>query len=199
MKLYVDGALVGTNGQTEPRTTPATGGSVVTTTGAAAARSSPAPSTRPPSTRSVLSPAHGRGPLRHGWRQPSPNQAPAAAFTHTEADLSASVDGSTSTDPDGTIASYAWDFGDGTPAATGATRPATPYAAAGTYTVTLTVTDNDGATDTETAQVTVTAPPANQTPVAAFTAHRDQPDGVGGRVGLDRRRRHDRVVRVELR
>ena len=52
------------------------------------------------------------------------------------------VDGSSSTDPDGTIASYAWDFGDGA-TATGANRR-TPTPRPGTYPITLTVTDNKG-------------------------------------------------------
>ena len=53
-------------------------------------------------------------------------------------------DGSASSDPDGTIASYAWDFGDGS-TGTGAT-PTHAYLQAGTFTVALTVTDNQGAT-----------------------------------------------------
>ena len=54
-----------------------------------------------------------------------------------------SFDGSGSTDPDGTIASYAWDFGDG---GTGSgPAPSHTYATAGLYTVSLTVTDNVGA------------------------------------------------------
>ncbi|MFS4507640.1 PKD domain-containing protein, partial [Clavibacter sp. Sh2141] len=36
------------------------------------------------------------------------NQAPTAAFTSTAKDLTASFDGSTSADADGTVASYAW-------------------------------------------------------------------------------------------
>ncbi len=45
-------------------------------------------------------------------------------------------------DPDGTISTYTWDFGDG---ATSNTRnPAHAYTTAGTYNVTLTVTDNGG-------------------------------------------------------
>ncbi len=49
-------------------------------------------------------------------------------------------DGTASSDPDGTITSFAWDFGDGN-AGAGAT-PSHTYAAAGTYTVTLCVTDD---------------------------------------------------------
>ena len=98
---------------------------------------------------------------------PPPNQPPVAAFTSTVANLGVSFDGSTSSDPDGTIASYAWDFGDGS-TGTGATATHT-YASASTFTVTLTVTDNQGATNSVQHQVTTTAPP-NQPPVASFTA-----------------------------
>ncbi|MGI8418567.1 MAG: PKD domain-containing protein, partial [Nakamurella sp.] len=73
------------------------------------------------------------------------DQLPVAAFTSTTAGPKASVDGSGSSDPDGTIASYAWNWGDNTAAGSGATTTHS-YAAAGTYTVTLTVTDNDGGT-----------------------------------------------------
>ena len=45
---------------------------------------------------------------------------PAAAFTASSNDLTLSVDGSASSDSDGTIESYAWDFGDGN-TGTGAT------------------------------------------------------------------------------
>ncbi|WP_372966766.1 PKD domain-containing protein [Microbacterium sp.] len=84
------------------------------------------------------------------------NQAPTAAFTSSVSALTANVDGRTSTDSDGTIASYAWTFGDGG-TATGATA-SHAYAAAGTYNVTLTVTDDKGKTNAVTAPVTVTAP-----------------------------------------
>jgi PKD repeat protein len=63
-------------------------------------------------------------------------------------------DGSGSYDPDGSIASYQWTFGDGG-TGTGATTTHT-YTSAGTFTVTLTVTDDKGATDSDTAIVTVT-------------------------------------------
>lgn len=61
--------------------------------------------------------------------------------------------GSGSYDPDGTIVSYAWDFGDGGISA--GASPTHSYAAAGTYTVTLTVTDNSGATATASTSATV--------------------------------------------
>ena len=50
-----------------------------------------------------------------------------------------------SVDPNGTVVSYAWDFGDGTTSA----GPSVihTYAQDGVYTVTVTVTDNDGLTD----------------------------------------------------
>lgn len=62
-------------------------------------------------------------------------------------------DGSGSYDPDGTITSYDWDFGDGNNAS-GMIVTHT-YASTGNYTATLTVTDNGGLTDDDTAAVTV--------------------------------------------
>ena len=93
------------------------------------------------------------------------NEAPIAAFTSTVTGLGVALDASGSSDPDGSIASYAWTFGDGT-TGTGATAAHT-YAAGGSYDVTLTVTDTKGATTTKTSTVTVAAP---QDPIAAFTA-----------------------------
>ncbi len=72
------------------------------------------------------------------------NKAPLAAFTSTVDRLAVTLDGSPSSDPDGSVAAWKWDFGDGS-SATGA-KASHAYAAAGTYTVTLTVTDNKGAT-----------------------------------------------------
>ena len=85
------------------------------------------------------------------------NDPPVAAFTYSCTDLSCDFDASGSSDSDGTIASYSWDFGDGD-AGSGVTA-SHPYAAAGTYPVALTVTDDDGATNAETQSVTVSEAP----------------------------------------
>ena len=92
---------------------------------------------------------------------PPPNQAPTAAFTrHRDGPARCRSTGPTSTDADGTIASYSWNWGDGTPAPRVPSATAThTYATAGTYTITLTVTDNDGAPTPRPPTVTVTAPP----------------------------------------
>ena len=87
-----------------------------------------------------------------------PTAVASADVTSGEAPLSVSFTGSGSSDSDGSIASYAWDFGDGN-SATGATAFNT-YTAAGTYVATLTVTDNEGATATDTVTINVTEPGA---------------------------------------
>jgi serine protease len=81
------------------------------------------------------------------------NQPPTASFTYDCTELACSFDGRGSTDPDGTIVGYSWDFGDGA-TATGSTADHT-YGTDGSYTVTLTVTDDDGATGTDSQTVTV--------------------------------------------
>ncbi|HUF59794.1 MAG TPA: S8 family serine peptidase [Actinomycetota bacterium] len=101
----------------------------------------------------VFAPATVAGSVGGGGGEPA-NSAPTASFTYGCTDLACSLDGSASTDSDGTISSYAWDFGDG---ATGSGVTAShTYASGGTYTVTLTVTDDDGATDAESRSVSVT-------------------------------------------
>jgi len=83
---------------------------------------------------------------------PPPNSPPVASFTRTpssgEAPLNVSFDASASYDPDGSIVSYIWSFGDGG-SGSGVTASHT-YTSIGTYTAWLTVTDNDGKTDTVT-------------------------------------------------
>lgn len=89
------------------------------------------------------------------------NNPPVATFTASKTSArtgeSITFDASASSDLDGFISSYQWDFGDGS-TAFGITVTHS-YTSAGTYTIKLTVTDNDGAKDNTTLQITVTAPP----------------------------------------
>lgn len=83
------------------------------------------------------------------------NQRPTAAFTATPASGAAPLlvqfDAGPSTDEDGSIVEWSWNFGDGT-FATGAT--ASHEFAGGTFVVTLTVVDDGGAFATATRQIT---------------------------------------------
>lgn len=94
---------------------------------------------------------------------------PVASFTYTpktpRAGDTVTFDASMSHDPDGTIVSWAWDFGDGTTSAGEIVEHA--FAEAGIYTATLIVTDDFGLNDTSTAEVTVS--PALRSPVALFS------------------------------
>jgi serine protease len=93
---------------------------------------------------------------RPDWQSiQTPNAAPTAAFTAGCSALRCNFDATASTDSDGTIANYSWDFGDGTNG-TGV-KPTHTYVQAGTYPVGLTVTDNGGATATMSRSLTVTA------------------------------------------
>jgi len=81
-----------------------------------------------------------------------------------EIDVEVQFDGSESYDPDGTIETYVWDFGDGL-GSSEEENPVYTYTAEGNYTVTLTVMDNDGNTDTDSTYADITEP-ANNDPVA---------------------------------
>ncbi|WP_187279665.1 PKD domain-containing protein [Quadrisphaera setariae] len=108
---------------------------------------------------------------------PRPNAAPTASFTSQVSDLGVALDGSGSADSDGTVASYAWDFGDQS-TGTGRTTSHT-YTAAGTYTVKLVVTDDKGATGTVSRSVTVTAPVVAPTGLLTDTFTRTATSGWG--------------------
>jgi serine protease len=88
------------------------------------------------------------------------NVAPTARFTVSCSGLSCSFDSTSSSDSDGTINSYWWNFGDGSALGVGSTTAHT-YAQNGSYSVTLTVIGNGGlnATATETVTVGANAPP----------------------------------------
>jgi len=100
------------------------------------------------------------------------NQPPIANASATPtsgtAPLAVAFNGSASADPDGTIASYAWTFGDGG-TGTGPT-PSHTYAGAGAYTATLAVTDNQGATGSTTLAITVNPGPTTPAAPSNLTA-----------------------------
>ena len=103
---------------------------------------------------------------------PGQNQPPVAAFTATPtegvAPLTVQFDASGSADPDGVIASYSWNFGDGG-AASSVTTSHT-FTSPGAFTVRLTVTDNRGATGSAERLVTVSDESGAVPPQARFTA-----------------------------
>lgn len=81
-----------------------------------------------------------------------PNMAPEAGFTFDCQGLTCQFS-DTSSDPDGRITSWAWDFGDGTTSPD--QNPTHTYQSGNIYTVTLRVSDDQGATDSEERSVTV--------------------------------------------
>jgi 6-phosphogluconolactonase (cycloisomerase 2 family) len=76
----------------------------------------------------------------------TPNQAPTAAFSvkSKPKKKSAKFDGSSSTDSDGSVGTYAWDFGDGTTKQTSSPATRHKYGQPGRYLVSLVDTDNEG-------------------------------------------------------
>ncbi|WP_256793605.1 PKD domain-containing protein [Terrabacter sp. Ter38] len=100
------------------------------------------------------------------------NQLPTAGFAATApSDLLGAFDASASADPDGSVVTYAWTFGDGQ-TGTGATTQHT-YGAIGTYQVGLTVTDDRGGSATTSKAVVITGP------TGADTFSRTQATGWG--------------------
>lgn len=85
------------------------------------------------------------------------NQLPVAVVgtnvTSGYAPLTVNFSGAGSYDPDGTIASYSWNFGDGTTSTQA--NPSKIYNNVGNYTATLTVTDNSGASASSSVLITV--------------------------------------------
>ncbi|RLF28675.1 MAG: hypothetical protein DRJ99_04200, partial [Thermoplasmata archaeon] len=109
------------------------------------------------------------------------NSPPIATFTYSPTnptDLDTIQFTSTSSDFDGIITNYTWDFGDGS--VSYEENPQHKYANSGVYTVTLTLKDNENATNSTTKNITVLSisptpqstpqnqPSQNQLPIAKF-------------------------------
>jgi hypothetical protein len=88
---------------------------------------------------------------------PKPNADPVARFTSTRSNRTLTLDATGSTDADGQVVKYLWEFGDGT-FATGS-KVSHTYREAGTYRVTLTVADNQDALGFAAGDQDVTIPP----------------------------------------
>jgi PKD repeat protein len=82
------------------------------------------------------------------WSGITPDQAPTARFTPTTSEATVTLDASASSSPVGSIATYAWNFGDGQTQTTTSPTISHTYATSGTFTVTLKVT-NTGGTSTD--------------------------------------------------
>ena len=112
----------------------------------------------------IVTDSDGQRDATRGQTFTLPDTRPFASFTFTCTELTCAFDASASFDPDGTIASYAWKFGDG-PTSIGNGRAANhQYLTGGTYTITLTVTDHTNQTSTSSRMVTVVAPPSPHAP-----------------------------------
>ncbi len=102
----------------------------------------------------------------------STNQLPDAVITANCAGLLCALSGAGSTDADGAIQNYAWEFGDGQVLDAGSVKTTShAYVSAGSYTVRLTVTDDRGGVDTTTRQVTVAPIPEKLSFVGQSTAN----------------------------
>lgn len=105
-----------------------------------------------------------RGDSKADWAPA--NRVPEANYFAECDKLSCNFNAIESTDSDGSISSYAWDFGDGVLSNGQVVNH--QFEEPGQFEVSLTVEDNEGARDTHTAHVEVTAP--NQAPDARFSS-----------------------------
>jgi hypothetical protein len=100
------------------------------------------------------------GSFKPGSAFVSPSATLSALPASGEVPLSVTFDGSKSTDNDGSITGYNWNFGDGFTQIGNATMSHV-YKTPGTYTASLTVTDNSGLTATATQTLQVTQAPVS--------------------------------------
>jgi PKD repeat protein len=111
----------------------------------------------------------------------APNRPPVADFNFTPAeptDLDTISFEDRSSDPDGEIVAWSWEFGDGT--SSSEQNPRHRYADNGVYLVKLTVWDNEGARESREREITV----RNVEPVPSFAYSPERP-GVGQQVVFD--------------
>lgn len=129
------------------------------------------------------------------WHTPPDNKDPVARFSLSQDGRTVTVDAAASTDVDGNVIDYLWEFGDGT-SATGS-KVAHTYKAAGRYLTTLAIKDNAGGEDFASADHVVTIsnytftgffkPVAPEPAISEVKAGRAIPMkfGLGGDFGLD--------------
>ncbi|BDZ49549.1 hypothetical protein GCM10025867_17900 [Frondihabitans sucicola] len=182
MRLYVDGKLVANRGTTSAQNIPIgywrVGGDTSWSGSAWFSGSIDDVSIYPAALSASQVSAHYSAATGGTVVTPPPtNTAPTASFTQSTSGLTASFDGTASSDSDGTVSSYAWTFGDGS-TATGSS-PTHTYTTAGAYPVSLTVTDDDGAKGQTSHSVTVTAGTGTSTTIASDSFGRTTTSGWG--------------------
>lgn len=110
------------------------------------------------------------------------NSKPTASFSVQSGELcinqSISFDASGSTDSDGSISNYSWDFGDGSNGS-GLTVDHI-YASLGSFTITLEVTDNQGAVDSHSETIIIVNDSNFPSPTAVFSVPSDTLSWGGG-------------------
>lgn len=116
------------------------------------------------------------------------NFPPVASFTATPASgnapLTVLFDAAASSDADGSITGYSWNFGDGSVSGTGV-APSHLYTTAGAFTVTLTVADDAGGTASSTRQVVVSGAPSPEVVVSGHISYERVPFATAASRGLD--------------
>jgi PKD repeat protein len=112
-----------------------------------------------------------------------PHAAFSVSSTTASAGTAIEFNGAGSNEPGGSIASYAWNFGDGS-TGTGAAL-AHAFAKAGTYTVALTVTDPSGASTSTSQQVTIVGAPTAAIAIVEGHAVADVPFALDGSQSTD--------------